>query len=50
MFINNQIAVASLDFSQEQYEYFLANVKDFETNSFYIDSRWAESFSRTSLA
>ncbi|WP_277294076.1 CpXC domain-containing protein [Streptococcus hyointestinalis] len=50
MFFNNQIAVASLDFSQEQYEYFLADVKDFETNSFYIDSRWAESFSRTNLA
>lgn len=50
MFIDNQIAVASLDFCQEQYEYYLADVKDLETNSYYIDSRWAESFTRTSLA
>ena len=50
MFIDNQIAVASLDFSQEQYEYFLADVEDLETNPYYIDSRWAELFSRTSLA
>ena len=50
MFIDNQTAVASLDFSQEQYEYYLADVEDLETNSCYIDSRWAESFSRTSLA
>ena len=50
MFINNQIAVASLDFSQEQYEYYLADVEDLETNTYYIDSRWAESFFRTSLA
>lgn len=50
MFIDNQIAVASLDFSQEQYEYYLAGVEDLETNIYYIDSRWAESFSRTSLA
>lgn len=50
MFISNQTAVVSLDFSQEQYEYYLADVKDLKTNSYYIDSRWAESFSRTSLA
>ena len=50
MFINNQIAVASLDFSQVQYEYYLADVEDLETNTYYIDSRWAELFSRTSLA
>lgn len=50
MFISNQTAVASLDFSQEQYEYYLADVKDLKTNSYYIDSRWAGSFSRTSLA
>ena len=50
MFINNQIAVASLDFSQVQYEYYLADVEDLETNTYYIDSIWAELFSRTSLA
>ena len=49
MFINNQTAVASLDFSQEQYEYYLADVEDLETNTYYIDSRWSELFSRTSL-
>lgn len=49
MFIDNQIAVASLDFSQEQYEYYLADVEDVEANTYYIDSRWAESFSRISL-
>ncbi|HFR3303585.1 TPA: CpXC domain-containing protein [Streptococcus suis] len=49
MFINNQTAVASLDFSQEQYEYYLADVEDLEINTYYIDSRWAELFSRTSL-
>ncbi|HEL2361498.1 TPA: CpXC domain-containing protein [Streptococcus suis] len=50
MFIDNQTAVACLDFSQEQYEYYLADVEDLETNTYYIDSRWAESFCRTSLA
>ena len=31
-------------------EYYLADVEDLETNTYYIDSRWAESFFRTSLA
>lgn len=44
MFIDIQIVVASLDFSQEKYEYYLADVEDLETNTYYIDSRWAESF------
>jgi len=50
MFINNQIAVASLNFSQEQYDYYLADVVDLETNTYYIDSRLAEAFTRSSLA
>ena len=50
MFIDNQTAVASLAFSQEQYESYLSDVEDLETNTYYIDSRWEESFSRTSLA
>ncbi|MCY7024075.1 CpXC domain-containing protein [Streptococcus sanguinis] len=50
MFIDNQTAVASLDFSQEQYEYYLSDVEGLETNTYCIESRWAESFSRTSLA
>jgi len=50
MFIDNQTAVTSLDFSQEQYESYLSDVEDLEINTYYIDSRWAESFSRTSLA
>ena len=29
---------------------YLADVEDLETNTYYIDSRWAESFFRTSLA
>lgn len=32
------------------FKYYLADVEDLETNTYYIDSRWAESFTRTILA
>ncbi|WP_288598716.1 CpXC domain-containing protein [uncultured Streptococcus sp.] len=34
MFIDNQTAVASLAFSQEQYESYLSDVEDLETNTY----------------
>lgn len=50
MFINNQTAVASLQFSKEQYEYFLSDVENIKTSTFCIDSKWAEQFLRKGVA
>lgn len=46
MFVNNREVVASLDFSEGQYQYFLTEVEDVETKELFINEYWAEKFAR----
>lgn len=46
MFVNNREVVASLDFSEDQYQYFLTEVEDVETKELFINEYWAVEFAR----